>query len=265
MSSGPLVAISGIVGLCAGSFATVLVARVPAGLSIATPRSACASCGRALRFRDLVPVLSWLALRARCGQCGSPVSRTYPAVEIGTALAWMAVALRLGATWELLPWLYLATIGVALAVIDVRHLRLPNALTVGSYPIAAILWLPALLLPRPDPARALTMLAAGAAVAGVLALLAWLRPGGMGWGDVKLAGLLGAYLGSIGWPAVLVGVLIASVSATVVALAMATVRRRGLRQPVPFGPFLLLGTFAVLMGADGIWDAYLDALGRFAS
>jgi leader peptidase (prepilin peptidase)/N-methyltransferase len=134
-----LVASAAVVGLLVGSFLNVVVHRVPLGQSVARPPSACPGCGTAIRPRDNVPVFSWLLLRGRCRQCGEPISRRYPLVELGTALLFAVMALRFGLDPVLPAYLYLSAVGLALALIDLDCKRLPDVLTLPSYPVALAL------------------------------------------------------------------------------------------------------------------------------
>lgn len=125
-----LTLLAGAFGLLVGSFLNVVVHRVPRGASVVKPRSACPACGAVIRPRDNVPVLSWLLLRARCRDCGAPISARYPLVEGLTAVLFVGVVLRFSPErpWSIPAFCYLAAIGVALALIDLEHHRLPDAI-----------------------------------------------------------------------------------------------------------------------------------------
>jgi leader peptidase (prepilin peptidase)/N-methyltransferase len=135
------VALAGM-GLIFGSFTNVVIYRVPIGLSVLAPPSACPTCGTHISARDNIPVLSWLLLRARCRTCRAPISARYPLVEAGTAVVWLALgwwAWQPGGVDPLLPLLLvLGTAGVALAMIDIDHHRLPDAIVLPLYPIALV-------------------------------------------------------------------------------------------------------------------------------
>ena len=128
-----------VVGLAVGSFLNVVVWRVPRGESVVSPPSACPACASPVRPRDNVPVVGWLLLRGRCRDCDAPVSARYPVVEGLTAVLFVVLALRLGADPVLPAYLYLAAVGLALALIDLDVRRLPDALTLPSYPVVAAL------------------------------------------------------------------------------------------------------------------------------
>ncbi len=253
-----LLGIAGLLGLAVGSFLNVVIHRVPRDESLVRPGSHCPHCGSAVRHRHNVPVLGWLLLGGRCADCRAPISARYPLVEAGTAALFVAVAARFGLSWELPAYLYLAAIAIALAAIDLDVLRLPNAIVLPSYGVAAILLVPVAVL-QDD---------AGALLRGVLAAAAlWLFykflalvPRGMGGGDVKLAPLLGFYLGWLGWSAVAVGAFAAFLLGGVVGAGLMAFKLAGRKSRIPFGPYMLAGAFLAVFAAAPIADWYLDLL-----
>lgn len=258
-----LVVLAAVVGLAVGSFLNVVVHRVPAGASVVRPPSACPACASPVAARDNVPVLSWVLLRGRCRSCAAPISARYPLVELATAglfaavTAWAAHEGR----WALLPvLLYLAAAGLALALIDLDVRRLPDAIVLPAYPVtAALLGLAAVL--EHDGAAALRALAGGLLLYGLYFALAVARPGGMGFGDVKLAGVLGAVLGYAGWSALAVGAFSAFVLGGLVGVALVAsgvLRRRG---HLPFGPFMLAGAALGVVAGDALGRWYLALSG----
>jgi leader peptidase (prepilin peptidase)/N-methyltransferase len=254
----PLVA--ALLGLVVGSFLNVVVHRLPRGESVVHPPSACPVCGHRIRRRHNVPVLGWLVLRGRCHDCAAPISARYPLVELGTALLWAAVAAWLGPVWSLPAWLYLASIAVALALIDVDLHRLPDALVLPAYPVALVLLGGGALLDG-DPGALLRALVGAVVLGGLYLGLHLVRPDGMGFGDVKLAGVLGLYLGSLGWGALAVGGFAAFLLGGVVGVAAVLARGGGRRTAVPFGPFMLAGAFVALFAGQQLTSAYLTAVG----
>jgi leader peptidase (prepilin peptidase)/N-methyltransferase len=238
-----------VLGLLIGSFLNVVAWRLPRGESLVRPRSKCPACGVQLGALDNVPLLSWLVLRGRCRRCGDPISARYPIVEAATAALYVAVVLAADGTRELFLGLLLVTFLVPIALIDLDHRRIPNVLT-GPAALAALVAI-ALL----EPAFLPEALIAGAAAGGFFLLAAVLHPKGMGMGDVKLAGVLGLYLGRAVAPSLLIalaaGVL---VGAAIIARKGAA---EGRRTAVPFGPFLALGAIAGLLAGDELVDAYL--------
>lgn len=251
-----------LVGLAVGSFLNVVIWRVPRGESVVHPPSACPRCGRAIRPYDNVPVVSWLVLRGRCRDCGEPIAVRYPLVEAGTGVLFALAAWWTGPSWFLPALLYLLAISVALALIDIDTRRLPDAIVKPAYPVSLALLALASANPggEADWAALLRAVVGGAAMFVAYLLMVLAYPRGMGWGDVKLAGVMGLYLGWVGWGALLIGWFAAFVLGGVFGLALIVVRRAGRRSSIPFGPWLLLGTLVGIVAGEAVWAAYLGAL-----
>jgi leader peptidase (prepilin peptidase)/N-methyltransferase len=249
----------GVLGLAVGSFLNVVVHRVPRGESLVRPASHCPQCTAPIRPRHNVPVAGWLLLRGRCADCSARISVRYPLVELGTAALFIAVAARFGLSASLPAWLYLAAIAVALALIDLDVLRLPNAIVLPSYLVAPLLFGPAVVAGR-DWSAALRGLLAMAALWTFYFVLSLVYPGGMGFGDVKLAGVLGLYLGWLGWSSVAVGTLAAFLLGGVIGLALLATGRAGRRTALPFGPSMLAGALIALFAAAPITAWYTSLL-----
>jgi leader peptidase (prepilin peptidase)/N-methyltransferase len=251
-----LAGVCAVIGLLVGSFLNVAIWRVPRGESIVRPPSHCAACDVAISPRDNVPVLSWLLLRGRCRHCGSSISARYPLVELGTAAVFVILALRFGWAAALPAFLYLGAVGVALAVIDLDVKRLPNAIVLPSYVVAAVL-LGAAAVVTSDP-RSM-----GRAMLGMVVLfllyfvLVLVYPAGMGFGDVKLAGVLGMYLGWLGWAELAVGGFLGFLFGGVIGGALMVLRRAGRKSQLPFGPFMLLGALVAICWGGDLADLYL--------
>lgn len=246
-----------LIGLMIGSFLNVVVWRVPRGESVVSPPSACPACDHEIRARDNVPVLGWLLLRGRCRDCGEPISARYPVVEALSAVLFGVMAVRFGFDWELVAYLYLAAVGLALALIDLDTKRLPDVLTLPSYGVAAVLLgLAALLGDHPGaPLRAL----AGALEVGAFYFAVWFAyPAGMGFGDVKLAPTIGAYLGWISYGALVVGVFAGFLFGAVVGIGLVLAQKGGRKTKVPFGPFMLAGALVAILWGDQLADAYVS-------
>ena len=252
--------VAGVFGLVIGSFLNVVVWRVPRGESIVRPASHCPSCGHDIRSRDNVPVVSWLLLRGRCRDCSASISARYPAVELLTAAVWVAFALKFGYDAQLSAYLYLGAVGVALALIDLDTKRLPNALVLPSYPVAlGLLLIPAAVHGNwSDYVRAVLGMAA---LYGFYFLLVLVYPAGMGFGDVKLAGVLGIYLGWLGWGELIAGGFLAFLIGGIVGVALMVVQRAGRKTQIPFGPFMLLGAFVAVLWGHALAEAYTSTLG----
>lgn len=252
----------GLAGLLVGSFLTVVVHRVPAGRSVVAPRSACPGCERTVRARDNVPVLSWLLLRGRCRDCGTRVSARYPLVEAATAAAFAAIGAWQGWAWSLPALLYVAAISISLALIDVDVRRLPDVIVLPSYPVL-------LLLLVPDAVAAQEWWPLARALIGGVALflfydvlaLVYPRQGGMGGGDIKLAGVLGIALAYAGWGPLLVGAFAGFLLGGLYAAVLVVAGRAGLRSAIPFGPFMLAGAWLGLVAGDPVAAWYLRTAG----
>lgn len=250
----------GVLGLVVGSFLNVVIHRVPSGESVVRPRSRCPGCATEIAARDNIPVVSWLLLRGRCRSCGQPISVRYPIVELGTGVLFALLTAVVGVDWALPAFLYLGAVGMALAVIDLDTHRLPDALTLPSYAVGgALLLLPAVAEGSWD-AYLRAWLGAAALFAFYL-LLVVVYPAGMGLGDVKLAGVLGLYLGWLGWGALVVGAFLGFLLGAVVGGVIMVVRRTGRKHKIPFGPFMLVGTLLAVIWGNPVWDWYVGRLG----
>jgi leader peptidase (prepilin peptidase)/N-methyltransferase len=269
----------GILGALIGSFLNVVIYRIPAGRSIVSPPSSCSSCGARIRPYDNIPVVSWLVLRGKCRDCQAPISPRYPMVELGTGVVFAIVALWVFSTadfgWAgvttndntlaiqlivLVAFLYLAAISVALAMIDLDTHTLPNKILLPAYPVAAVL-LTAAALVAGEPGRVLTALIGAAALFGLYLALALISPGGMGLGDVKLAGLLGLYLGYLGWGPLIVGAFGAFLLGGVFGLILLATHKAKRRSGIPFGPWMLLAAWLGVFFGDQIAIGYLTLYG----
>lgn len=252
-----LVAASAFVGLLIGSFLNVVIWRVPRGESVVSPPSHCPSCGHPVRWRDDVPVLSWLLLRGRCRDCQAPISKRYPLVELATAAVFGVMAAVVGADAALPAFLYLAAIGVALWMIDLDVKRLPDAIVLPSYVVAVVLLGVAAAFSGDwdDLLRALMAMVALYAFYFVLHVV---HPKGMGFGDVKLAGVLGLYLGWLGWAEVVVGGFLGFFLGGVIGILLLLTRRAGRKSQIPYGPYMLAGALIAIAWGGALADLYLD-------
>ncbi|MGN6373215.1 MAG: prepilin peptidase [Solirubrobacteraceae bacterium] len=242
-------ALAGLFGAVFGSFLNVVAYRLPRRESLVTPASRCPGCGTAIRPYDNIPVLSWLLLRGRCRSCSERISARYPLVEALTAALCVAAVLAGGGTAEVALHVALILLLVPVALIDLEHRIIPNKLTALGAVLALGIGLG--LDPTGEPER----LIAAAAAGGALLLAALAYPGGMGMGDVKLAAVLGLFLGrdvaSAMLIALLAGVL---VGAIVIARKGAA---QGRKTAVPFGPFLALGATVAVFAGDPLVNWYV--------
>jgi leader peptidase (prepilin peptidase)/N-methyltransferase len=255
-----LIVLCAVFGLLVGSFLNVVVARVPAGESVVHPRSRCPRCGHRIRVADNVPVVSWLLLRGRCRDCGEPISVRYPLVEAATGAVFGGVAGWLGFDPALPAFLYLAAISIALALIDLDVRRLPDAIVLPSYPVAVVLLAVPVLAGRDWEVG--PRAAAGAGALFLLYGVLWfIRPDGMGLGDVKLAGVLGLYLGYLSWAHLAVGGFAGFLLGGVVGAALMAAGRAGRKSKIPYGPFMLAGAWLAVASAEPLAHAYLRYVG----
>lgn len=239
-------------GLIAGSFVTVVAHRVPQGESIVGPRSRCPGCGTQIAAYDNIPVVSWLLLRGRGRCCGETISARYPLAELGLGLAYLATVLVLRHDpAQMAMGLVLVTALVAVTITDLERRIIPNKILLVT--AVAGLAIAAIFDPSSLPERAI----AGVAAGGLLFLAALIYPSGMGLGDVKLAAVMGFFLGRNVAPAMLV----ALVAGSVVGLAL--IAREGAstrKKAIPFGPFLALGSLVALLAGNQLVDWYLGTI-----
>ena len=256
----PLVVAAGaLLGLAVGSFLNVVVHRVPEGRSVVSPGSRCASCGTEIAARDNIPVVSWVLLRGRCRHCGAAISPRYPAIEMLTGMAFVAASLRLGEDAALPAyWAWSAGL-LALSAVDLERFILPNKILYPTLGLAALGLAVAAALRRDagDLDGGLVGAAVGGAVGFAVIFVIWfVSPRGMGYGDVRLSGLNGVLLGWLGVGHVAVGLFLGFLSASVVGVTLLVARRKGRKDPIPFGPFLALGAFAAFLWGRPILDWY---------
>jgi leader peptidase (prepilin peptidase)/N-methyltransferase len=251
MAPVPEIALAAVGGAAIGSFLNVVIHRLPRRESLSSGRSHCPACGTQIAAYDNVPVISWLVLKGRCRHCGARISPRYPLIELLTAAAFAAVVAVRGADSDLLLELPFVAILIAVAGIDLEHRIVPNRILL---PAAVWALAAAALVATPD---LLEYALAGAAAFLALLLAALAYPAGMGMGDVKLAGVMGLYLGLATAPALLAAFLLGSV------VGIAVVVHQGSRRVgVPFAPFMALGGLIGLLAGPELIDLYSD---RFLS
>ena len=254
-----LLLLSGLLGLAIGSFLNVVIHRVPVGASVVSPPSHCPRCEHPIRARHNVPVVGWLVLRGKCADCGLPIPARYPLVELLTAVLFVLVTWRAVQLDQLaaLPALLVFTgLGIALSGIDLDVRRLPNVLVLPAYPVLAALLAGAAAVTGDWSA----LLRAGLGAVALFAffyLLAVVYPSGMGFGDVKLAGVIGLVLGWFSWAAVVIGAFAGFLLGAVVGVAVLATGAGGRKTALPFGPFMVLGALVALWVADPLVDLLL--------
>lgn len=251
-----LVAGGAVLGLMIGSFLNVVVYRVPAGMSVVRPPSACPNCRNPIRPRDNIPVFSWLLLRGRCRDCRAPISARYPLVEAGTSAAFAGMALLVGQSWTLPAYWVATAVAIALTLVDIDHRRIPNAILFPGLAAAWVLLIPGALADG-DPWSLARAAGGAAAYFGLLLLIAVAARGGFGFGDVKLALLLGTFLGHCSWEALVVGVFGGFLVGGLIGAGLLVMRRLGRKDAMPFGPAMVIGAALALVWGAAIADWYL--------
>ena len=244
-------ALAGAFGLIIGSFMNVVAYRLPRGESVVFPGSHCPSCDTAIKPYDNVPVLSWLVLRGRCRSCHNSISARYPIVEAVTGALLVAVVLTKGADEDAYLGLAFVILLVPVTLIDLDHRIIPNTLMIiGTVVSVAILLLT-------DPGAFTEHLIAAGAAGGFLLIAAIAKPGGMGMGDVKLAFVMGLFLGRNVAPAMLAAFLAGSIIGGAIMAKKGV--KEGRKTAIPFGPWLALGGLVGLFFGDAIVEWYLDS------
>ena len=249
----PFVAVAAVLGAVIGSFLNVVIARLPRGESLVRPGSRCPACGAAIAWHDNVPIVAWLWLGARCRACRAPISARYPLVEGLTAVLFGFAAHRFTAAIDLSAALCLLAALVAITFIDLDHRIIPNEISLPGIPIGFVL---GALRPSVGPTDAAIGVLAGG---GVLFAIAWgyekiRKREGMGMGDVKLLAMIG---GVLGWRGVILTMLVASLTGSIVGIAAMVRGGHGLRLAIPFGPFLALGAAVHLFWGEALIAWYL--------
>jgi leader peptidase (prepilin peptidase) / N-methyltransferase len=247
-------------GLCVGSFLNVVIYRLPLEQSVVHPRSRCPSCGKLIPWYRNVPVLSWLVLRAKCGDCGAAISARYPLVEILTAVLFTAAAAR---EPSMLAWpvqfLFLGSV-LACVFIDLDHWILPDKITLPGIVIG---FLTAPFVHPGEPLDNLLTSGLGLLFGGgslyfvALAYKAYAKKDGMGGGDIKFLAMVGAFLGLRG---ALITLFLSSILGSILGLFLILFRGKKGSTAIPFGPYLALGAFAAFFFGEALWQWYFGML-----
>ena len=260
----PAFALAGVFvfGLMVGSFLNVCIWRIPREEEIVRGRSHCPKCGQTIRWYDNIPLVSFIALRGKCRHCQAPISWRYPLVELATGVLFAAIVARFQFSWAALVYAVLGAALIVLTVIDLREMILPDEITVPGIPIGLVLSFLVPCLHLADTRwHGLTAGLAGAAAGGgtllvIRALGTWFfKKEAMGLGDVKLMAMVGALIGP--GKVVLVNFILAPVLGSVVGIVV-LVRKRQALVPIPYGPFLALGTLAAIFWGDAMITWYRD-------
>jgi prepilin signal peptidase PulO-like enzyme (type II secretory pathway) len=254
-----IAAIIFLLGISVGSFLNVVADRVPAGKSILHPPSHCFSCGHALEPRDLFPVVSYLLLRGKCRYCGKPFPARSMLVELAAGLLFALAFFTFGVTWQLAAALIFVSFYIILFITDLEQGILPHIIV---YPGIALALAFSLSNPLTGVMPNFVDSAAGLGVSFGFFLLLWALPrlfkkSIMGFGDVGMAGLIGA---SVGFPLVLVALYIAILAGALTAAVLVLWKFNKFNEPLQFGPFLAFAGMLTLFYGNDIFDAYSQLL-----
>ena len=247
-----------ILGLVVGSFLNVCIDRLPQNKSIAYPPSHCEACEHKLAVKDLIPVFSYLRLRGRCRYCQASIPRKLLWVEVATGLIFALLYWHYGLSAELGVMAFYGCLFIIIFVIDLEHGLILNKVVYPGMVVALLL----ALYPWPWLTQSIGMRVAYAALGGAIGfaiflLIALVSRGGMGWGDVKLAALIGL---AAGFPMVFVAIIMAAILGGIVAVALLIARKRGRREMIPFGPFLAVAAMVTLLWGNNILSWYLGLM-----
>ena len=253
-----LLVIFAVLGLAVGSFLNVCIDRLPQNKSIAFPPSHCEACQHKLAAKDLIPVFSYLKLRGRCRYCQASVPRRLFWVELATGLIFALLYWHYGLSPALGIMIFYACLFIIIFVIDLEHGLILNKVVYPSLVVALLL----ALLPRPWLTQWIVTGIANAAIGGAIGfalflLIAIVSRGGMGWGDVKLAALIGL---AAGFPLVFLAIIMAAILGGIVAVAMVIAKKKQRRQTIPFGPFLAVAAMITLLWGSNILTWYLGLM-----
>lgn len=235
-----------VVGACIGSFLNVCIWRLPQEKSIILPASHCPACGRAIRWFDNVPILSYLFLRGRCRDCGGRISAQYPLVEALTAVLSLVLYLKYGLSWQYPAAFAFTCALIVVTFIDLEHQIIPDVITLPGIPIGLLLAVFVMGVPLLD--SALGIIIGGGFLYLVAVVYQYLtRREGMGGGDIKLLAMMGAFLG---WKSLFFIVFISSLLGALVGVAVLMAQRKGFRAAIPYGPFLSAAAVAYLFWGE---------------
>ena len=252
-----LIILFALLGLAIGSFLNVCIDRLPAGRSLVHPPSYCDTCQQRLSARDLIPVFSYLWLRGRCRYCQARIPRRVFWVEVGTGLLFAFLYWHYGLTAEFAVAAFYCCIFIVIMVIDMEHKLILNKVVYPASIVALVIsiFLPVSGIVLPPWPAAVNGLIAGAIGFVLLLIIALVFRGGMGFGDVKMAALIGLVTG---FPGVFVALLGGIVLGGLVAVLLLLLKIKKRKDPIPFGPFLAVATIVTLLYGSEILSRYLE-------
>jgi leader peptidase (prepilin peptidase)/N-methyltransferase len=237
-----------IIGLAFGSFFNVCISRIPQGKSIIYPPSRCEVCNTKLKPLDLVPVASFLLLRGKCRYCGSKLSWRHPGIEFFTGILFVMVYQIIGLNINLIIFLFLLSLLLIISFIDIDYYCIPNSLIIVGLGIGVFfqIFFPYQLF--------LESIGGFFLGGGILFIIALVSRGGMGGGDIKLGGLIGFFLG---WKMTLLSLFIAAFLSSITGIFFILLKKKSRKDPIPFGPFLSIGTFISILWGNHLLTWYL--------
>lgn len=245
-----------IFGAIVGSFLNVCIYRIPRHKSIVFPSSRCPNCNSPISVLENIPIVSYIFLKGKCRDCGENISVRYPVVECLNAIIYMVVLWRFGLNWYSLICMAFASAMIVITFIDLDFQIIPDTITLPGILIGLACSIFILIDPYNRPANIGIMNSViGALIGGgSFYLIALLSRGGMGGGDIKMMGMVGAFLG---WKGVLMTTFIASLTGSVVGISLMVFKGKGRKAKVPFGPFLALGSLVSLFWGQELMRLYL--------
>ncbi len=249
-------------GACWGSFLNVCIYRIPAELSVVKPRSRCPKCMTDLAWKDNIPIFGWIFLGGKCRYCKVPISARYPSIELLTAILFTLVWIRYPYDLLVAPYGVLVFGLVLGSMVDFDEMWIPDRCTIGGMIIGPIF---SVLLPSMHGAEthmgglvgSLVGLAAGFGSLWSVSIIGKLilKKDAMGFGDVKLMGALGAFLG---WESIIFIVFVSSLLGTIVGVTFIALGNKEWQSKIPFGPYIALAAIIWMLGGSALWDLYVD-------
>ena len=255
-----------ILGLLFGSFINVCIFRIPEGKSIIIPLSACTKCGNGLKPLDLIPVFSFIFLKGRCRYCNAQISARYPLVELLTAAVFLILYAKFEFTIAFFAFAFLMVILITVAFIDIDHKIIPNGLVITGLAGGIALFAYNIYYPVTNVfgdekwfTPILGMLSGSGILflVAVIGLIIYRTDNAMGMGDVKLSAPIGLFLG---WKLCLIALFLSIMIAGIISLLLMIMRVKKRRDTIPFGPFIVLGTFITIIWGWGILNWYANYL-----
>jgi leader peptidase (prepilin peptidase)/N-methyltransferase len=246
-----LLTITFIFGIVIGSFLNVCICRLPKKESVVFPGSYCPACGYQLKAWDLVPLVSFILLKGRCRRCGAGIPWRYPLIEFLTGVLFVLIMHKYGTSGQAVFYCILASVLVVISFIDLEHYLIPNQLVLLLLGVGLVFHM--VVQPFSIWQALLTFFGAGV----FFLVLQTLSGGGLGSGDIKLVAVLGLWLG---WPDTALAIFLGSLAGSIVGIALIVSKKKVRENPIAYGPYLALGTMAVLVVGDLIWHWYLNLI-----